>query len=408
METAVNTQSDPQDEIPSLEGSPVLQVIPEPGPPPSAPYLPQTPSQGGPVIRPAETVAVERNSLGGLNGDNRQQQQQRIDCVVCGAKSSGKHYGQFTCEGCKSFFKRSVGKSQNFTCQANKDCRIDQHQRNRCQYCRFKKCVDMGMKRDAVHKNRIPLVQPTRGQVVPTNRESLGFHTNLSDYISLLIHAEPYTLFGSGSQCVQPNDVLTLENICEQAARVLFGAIEWAQKIPFFPDLPIDDQVALLRLTWCDLFMVNWAQCSMPLHVLPFLAATSLQGSQASSSQVAIFMDQVQIFQEQMEKFKTLRVDPVEYSCIKAIILFTSDAIGLSDVASVESWQEKSQSALEKYVRIQYSNQPMRFGKLLLRLPSLRTVSSSVIEQLFFVHLVGKISIKSLIRDILLSGNSPN
>ncbi len=31
-----------------------------------------------------------------------------VECIVCCDKSSGKHYGQFTCEGCKSFFKRSV------------------------------------------------------------------------------------------------------------------------------------------------------------------------------------------------------------------------------------------------------------------------------------------------------------
>eukprot|EP00061_Rhincodon_typus_P008123 g30467.t1 len=63
-------------------------------------------------------------------------------------------------------------------------------------------------------------------------------------------------------------------------------------------------------------------------------------------------------------------------------------ACGLSDAAHIESLQEKSQCALEEYVRSQYPNQPSRFGKLLLRLPSLRTVSSSVIEQLFFVRLV--------------------
>jgi len=74
----------------------------------------------------------------------------------------------------------------------------------------------------------------------------------------------------------------------------------------------------------------------------------------------------------------------------------------------ISGLQEKSQCALEDYVRTQYPGQPTRFGKLLLRLPSLRTVSSHVIEQLFFVRLVGKTPIDTLIRDMLLSGGSFN
>ncbi|GFO04185.1 coup transcription factor 2 [Plakobranchus ocellatus] len=81
-------------------------------------------------------------------------------------------------------------------------------------------------------------------------------------------------------------------------------------------------------------------------------------------------------------------------------------ACGLSDMTHIESIQEKSQCALEEYVRSQYPTQPTRFGKLLLRLPSLRTVSAQVIEQLFFVRLVGKTPIETLIRDMLLSGGS--
>lgn len=58
-------------------------------------------------------------------------------------------------------------------------------------------------------------------------------------------------------------------------------------------------------------------------------------------------------------------------------------------------------SGLNKKINIRF-----RFGKLLLRLPSLRTVSAQVIEQLFFVRLVGKTPIETLIRDMLLSGGS--
>jgi hypothetical protein len=91
---------------------------------------------------------------------------------------------------------------------------------------------------------------------------------------------------------------------------------------------------------------------------------------------------------------------------VLTVNVYISDACGLSDPNQIEQLQEKSQCALEEYCRTQYPNQPTRFGKLLLRLPSLRTVSASVIEQLFFVRLVGKTPIETLIRDMLLSGNS--
>lgn len=79
-------------------------------------------------------------------------QQQSIECVVCGDKSSGKHYGQFTCEGCKSFFKRSVRRNLTYSCRASRQCPIDQHHRNQCQYCRLRKCLKMGMRREGKSK----------------------------------------------------------------------------------------------------------------------------------------------------------------------------------------------------------------------------------------------------------------
>ena len=57
-------------------------------------------------------------------------------CTICGDKASGKHYGVYSCEGCKGFFKRTVRKELSYACRENRNCVIDKRQRNRCQYCR--------------------------------------------------------------------------------------------------------------------------------------------------------------------------------------------------------------------------------------------------------------------------------
>lgn len=116
----------------------------------AAPHTPQTPSQPGPPSTPG--TAGEKGS------QNSGQSQQHIECVVCGDKSSGKHYGQFTCEGCKSFFKRSVRRNLTYSCRANRNCPIDQHHRNQCQYCRLKKCLKVGMRREGEYAFLKPLM----------------------------------------------------------------------------------------------------------------------------------------------------------------------------------------------------------------------------------------------------------
>ncbi|KAK7919605.1 hypothetical protein WMY93_010889 [Mugilogobius chulae] len=65
-------------------------------------------------------------------------------CVVCGDKASGRHYGAVSCEGCKGFFKRSVRKNLTYSCRSKQDCVINKHHRNRCQFCRLRKCLKNG------------------------------------------------------------------------------------------------------------------------------------------------------------------------------------------------------------------------------------------------------------------------
>uniref|UniRef100_A0A182TM29 Nuclear receptor domain-containing protein n=1 Tax=Anopheles melas TaxID=34690 RepID=A0A182TM29_9DIPT len=72
-----------------------------------------------------------------------------VACKVCGDKASGYHYGVTSCEGCKGFFRRSIQKQIEYRCLRDGKCLVIRLNRNRCQYCRFKKCLSVGMSRDS-------------------------------------------------------------------------------------------------------------------------------------------------------------------------------------------------------------------------------------------------------------------
>ncbi|KAK3865138.1 hypothetical protein Pcinc_029235 [Petrolisthes cinctipes] len=119
------------------------------------PAAPQTPT-------PNSTAGSAPSSAPSPTGDDKNAQ--NMTCVVCSDKSSGTHYGQFTCEGCKSFFKRSVRRNLQYSCRGNRNCPIDQHHRNQCQYCRLKKCFKVGMRREDRNNGQLLLVG---GSVLP-------------------------------------------------------------------------------------------------------------------------------------------------------------------------------------------------------------------------------------------------
>ncbi|KAH8372794.1 hypothetical protein KR009_005135 [Drosophila setifemur] len=71
-------------------------------------------------------------------------------CLVCGDRASGYHYNALTCEGCKGFFRRSVTKSAVYCCKFGRACEMDMYMRRKCQECRLKKCLAVGMRPECV------------------------------------------------------------------------------------------------------------------------------------------------------------------------------------------------------------------------------------------------------------------
>uniref|UniRef100_A0A0N4ZBR4 Nuclear receptor domain-containing protein n=1 Tax=Parastrongyloides trichosuri TaxID=131310 RepID=A0A0N4ZBR4_PARTI len=76
-------------------------------------------------------------------------------CAVCGDSPAKLHYEVLACFGCKGFFRRAVKEGKNkYVCRYNKSCNVDKYERNSCRYCRFKKCLFVGMNPKSVRPNR--------------------------------------------------------------------------------------------------------------------------------------------------------------------------------------------------------------------------------------------------------------
>lgn len=206
--------------------------------------------------------------------------------------------------------------------------------------------------------------------------------------------------------------IVSTETICESAARLLFMNVKWAKNVPAFTSLSLSDQLLLLEESWRELFVLGAAQFLIPVDLSTLVHASGALTRQPERS--IGFLHEVKIFQETLSKFVHIRVDPHEFACLRAIVLFKTafdapssssdspkvEAKVLTDVASVATLQDQTQLTLNKYIQTAQPGQPLRFGKLLMLLPALKSVSNNTIEELFFRRTIGNIPIEKIICDM--------
>ena len=75
-------------------------------------------------------------------------------CPICTDEISGYHYGTYSCESCKGFFKRTIQNRRNerLVCSFMGNCQITLQNRKHCAFCRYKRCLDTGMKHHGENK----------------------------------------------------------------------------------------------------------------------------------------------------------------------------------------------------------------------------------------------------------------
>ncbi|XP_055354116.1 LOW QUALITY PROTEIN: retinoic acid receptor RXR-alpha-B-like [Paramacrobiotus metropolitanus] len=410
------------------------QLLPPVLPPSSSPsshvMQHQPPGQGTSAAPPPSSAATSSGGTTSPTGPGSNQgfpphhplSMSKHLCAICGDRASGKHYGVYSCEGCKGFFKRTVRKELTYACREDRNCLVDKRQRNRCQYCRYEKCLQMGMRREAVQEERQRSKAARAGSALhmsstasndseseratsatPTVNPWSSSSASGADFSVDKLLAADSIMLGSflheqeGAQ-VRPLDLALLtatlhqpeanRQLVEVCERELHQAAQYARMCPLIGEMPLSDQVALIKCGWNELHLSAMGARAVfagVAHGLVLSTGMCITPSQAHLFGLSGLIERMS--SELIAKMSELRVDNYELACLRGIILFNPDAKGLSNADRIEACRELLYSALEEHCQQHHPTDLSRFAKLLLRLPSLRSIGLKCLEPLFFSQL---------------------
>ncbi|XP_049292578.1 ecdysone receptor isoform X2 [Anopheles funestus] len=397
------------------------------------------------------------SSLNGYTGDGSEAKKQKKGptprqqeelCLVCGDRASGYHYNALTCEGCKGFFRRSVTKNAVYCCKFGHACEMDMYMRRKCQECRLKKCLAVGMRPECVVpenqcaiKRKEKKAQKEKDKV-QTNPSTTVSTTNSSSYKSellpVLMKCEspptaaipllPEKLLNENRQRNIPlltaNQMAVIYKLIwyqdgyeqpseEDLKRIMINSpneeedpheihfrhiteitiltvqliVEFAKGLPAFTKIPQEDQITLLKACSSEVMMLRMAR-RYDAETDSILFANNRSYTR-DSYKMAGMADTIEDLLHFCRQMYTLTVDNVEYALLTAIVIF-SDRPGLEKAELVETIQSYYIDTLRVYILNRHGGDPkcsVTFAKLLSILTELRTLGNQNSEMCFSLKL---------------------
>ncbi|XP_028305106.1 peroxisome proliferator-activated receptor alpha a isoform X2 [Gouania willdenowi] len=356
-----------------------------------------------------------------------------LECRVCSDKASGFHYGVHACEGCKGFFRRTIRlKLEYDKCERN--CRIQKKNRNKCQYCRFHKCLSVGMSHNAIRFGRMPQAEKLKlkekSKMVAKEEETpqkadhkilvrqiheaymknfnmnkakarvilTGRNSNPQPFIihdmetfqqaektiatHLVNDDVPQSEHGLQARQVVPALACGELQQREAEARLFYCCqstsvetvtelTEFAKAVPGFQSLDLNDQVTLLKYGVYEALFTLLASC-MNKDGLLVARGGGFITREFLKSLRRPFGDMMEPKFQFATRFNSLELDDSDLALFVAAIICCGDRPGLVNVASVEELQENIIQALRLHLLSNHPDDAFLFPRLLQKLADLR------------------------------------
>ncbi|XP_073336915.1 peroxisome proliferator-activated receptor alpha-like isoform X1 [Pagrus major] len=356
-----------------------------------------------------------------------------LECRVCSDKASGFHYGVHACEGCKGFFRRTIRlKLEYDKCERN--CKIQKKNRNKCQYCRFHKCLSVGMSHNAIRFGRMPqaeklklkaerkvvekevagpmladhkiLVREIHGAYVKNfsmnkAKARLILTGKTSKPQPFIIHdmetfqlaertlaahmvngdnPEPESGLQAGElvpavgcgELQQREAEARLFHCCQSTSvETVTELTEFAKAVPGFQSLDLNDQVTLLKYGVYEALFTLLASC-MNKDGLLVARGGGFITREFLKSLRRPFSDMMEPKFQFAARFNSLELDDSDLALFVAAIICCGDRPGLVDVPLVEQLQESIVQVLRLHLLANHPDDNFLFPRLLQKLADLR------------------------------------
>ncbi|EGT38897.1 hypothetical protein CAEBREN_28497, partial [Caenorhabditis brenneri] len=361
-------------------------------------------------------------------------------CLVCRNPAIGYHYDVPSCNGCKTFFRRTIITGRKFQCTKNRVCMegtepVDMSKRL-CRACRFAKCVEVGMNPLAIQAE----VKTEEGKVlrneVLNQRESMGVVSSLmvteEDLLSRMI--EKLTLVESKIEPLHRSgvppgyrDIRKLEEILDSKPvfvvteipnlkfcsppdndfKVIDGfkdfkprhprkrctnyvhssflaSIESSKMFDFSSQISLESRILLMKhatVVCSNMMNAFFSMNDMKSDVLLHPDGTISGQMHKRDRENRTLTDHVKVLQKTLISFLTNKIDKIEYLLFKAIMLCNPAVPGLSvlDQQIIEKERNQFMKSLLNYCLLQHGKLmgPARFAAILALAPTIENQSKN-------------------------------